>query len=160
MNGPRAAARSAGPASVRRGPSQPALRSGPRFRIARGPGESSLLTPLSPMKLSRRRFLRQSAVAFGAPLFIPGSVLGLNGAVAPSNRITPSNTAKLSASGDVAAATSASQPALSDPLARRARAKTARIVAHHSSVQKTRAPCSEMPNASCSSASTSGKAKG
>jgi predicted dehydrogenase len=40
------------------------------------------------MKLSRRRFLRQSAVAFGAPLFIPGSVLGLNGAVAPSNRIT------------------------------------------------------------------------
>ncbi len=40
------------------------------------------------MKLSRRNFLRQSAVAFGAPLFIPGSVLGLNGAVAPSNRIT------------------------------------------------------------------------
>lgn len=40
------------------------------------------------MKLSRRKFLRHSAVAFGAPLFIPGSVLGLNGAVAPSNRIT------------------------------------------------------------------------
>jgi predicted dehydrogenase len=40
------------------------------------------------MKLSRRHFLRRSAVAFGAPLFIPGSVLGLNGAVAPSNRIT------------------------------------------------------------------------
>jgi predicted dehydrogenase len=40
------------------------------------------------MKLSRRHFLRRTAVAFGAPLVIPGSVLGLNGAVAPSNRIT------------------------------------------------------------------------
>jgi predicted dehydrogenase len=39
------------------------------------------------MKLNRRRFLRNSALAFGVPAFIPGSALGLNGAVAPSNRI-------------------------------------------------------------------------
>ncbi len=39
------------------------------------------------MKLNRRRFLRNSAIAFGVPAIIPGSALGLNGAVAPSNRI-------------------------------------------------------------------------
>lgn len=39
------------------------------------------------MKLSRRRFLRNSALALGVPTIIPGSALGLNGAVAPSNRI-------------------------------------------------------------------------
>jgi len=37
--------------------------------------------------LNRRRFLRNSAIAFGVPAIIPGSALGLNGAVAPSNRI-------------------------------------------------------------------------
>ena len=37
--------------------------------------------------LSRRGFLKSTAVA-AAPLVVPGSVLGLNGAVAPSNRIT------------------------------------------------------------------------
>lgn len=41
--------------------------------------------------LSRRNFLQQSAVVAGAvalPTLIPASVLGANGAVAPSNRIT------------------------------------------------------------------------
>ncbi|MBT8043554.1 MAG: gfo/Idh/MocA family oxidoreductase, partial [Verrucomicrobiae bacterium] len=36
---------------------------------------------------SRRRFLKQSALAAGFPLIAPASVLGLNGKVAPSNRI-------------------------------------------------------------------------
>ncbi len=36
---------------------------------------------------SRRRFLKQAAALGAAPLIIPGSALGLNGAVAPSNRI-------------------------------------------------------------------------
>ncbi len=36
--------------------------------------------------LPRRRFLR-SCAALAAPMILPGSVLGLNGAVAPSNRI-------------------------------------------------------------------------
>src|SRR5262249_38813835 len=36
---------------------------------------------------NRRRFLRRLATATAAPLVIPGSVLGLNGATAPSNRI-------------------------------------------------------------------------
>ena len=39
------------------------------------------------MKLSRRRFLRNTALTLGVPTIIPGSALGLNGAVAPSNRI-------------------------------------------------------------------------
>jgi predicted dehydrogenase len=37
--------------------------------------------------LSRRQFLRRVTLAAPLPLIIPGSVLGLNGAVAPSNRI-------------------------------------------------------------------------
>jgi len=37
--------------------------------------------------LSRRQFLKRAATAAALPLVIPGSVLGLNGAVAPSNRI-------------------------------------------------------------------------
>jgi predicted dehydrogenase len=37
--------------------------------------------------LSRRQFLRCAATAAVAPLIVPGSVLGLRGAVAPSNRI-------------------------------------------------------------------------
>jgi predicted dehydrogenase len=37
--------------------------------------------------LSRRQFLRRVAGATALPIIIPGSVLGLNGAVAPSNRI-------------------------------------------------------------------------
>jgi len=36
---------------------------------------------------SRRRFLRRAALAGLMPVILPGSVLGLNGAVAPSNRI-------------------------------------------------------------------------
>lgn len=38
--------------------------------------------------MSRRRFLGCAAGAAVMPLVVPGSVLGLNGAVAPSNRIT------------------------------------------------------------------------
>ena len=37
--------------------------------------------------LSRRQFLRRAATAAAVPLIVPGSVLGLRGAVAPSNRI-------------------------------------------------------------------------
>ena len=37
--------------------------------------------------LSRRRFLQRAATAAALPWVVPGSVLGLNGAVAPSNRI-------------------------------------------------------------------------
>jgi myo-inositol 2-dehydrogenase / D-chiro-inositol 1-dehydrogenase len=44
------------------------------------------------MNLSRRSFLRQtvsgSVILLGAPVFAPSSVLGLDGTVAPSNRIT------------------------------------------------------------------------
>lgn len=36
---------------------------------------------------TRRQFLKSAAVAVAAPMIVPGSVLGLNGAVAPSNRI-------------------------------------------------------------------------
>jgi predicted dehydrogenase len=39
------------------------------------------------LSLSRRRFLGRTAAAAVTPLVIPGSVLGLSGAVAPSNRI-------------------------------------------------------------------------
>ena len=38
-------------------------------------------------QLSRRQFLRRAATAAAVPLIVPGSVLGLRGAVAPSNRI-------------------------------------------------------------------------
>ena len=37
--------------------------------------------------LSRRQFLKRGATALALPLILPGSVLGLNGAVAPGNRI-------------------------------------------------------------------------
>jgi hypothetical protein len=37
--------------------------------------------------LSRREFLRRATTAVVLPLIVPGSVLGLNGAVAPSNRL-------------------------------------------------------------------------
>ncbi|HWX23042.1 MAG TPA: Gfo/Idh/MocA family oxidoreductase [Candidatus Binatia bacterium] len=37
--------------------------------------------------LNRRQFLRRAATAAALPIVVPGSVLGLNGAVAPSNRI-------------------------------------------------------------------------
>jgi hypothetical protein len=37
--------------------------------------------------VSRRAFLRQSLAAAAAPLFIPGSALGLNGHTAPSDRV-------------------------------------------------------------------------
>jgi len=38
-------------------------------------------------KVTRRQFLRRTAAAISLPMIVPGSVLGLNGAVAPSNRI-------------------------------------------------------------------------
>ena len=38
-------------------------------------------------RLSRRQFLNRAAAAVTLPLILPGSVLGLNGAVAPNNRI-------------------------------------------------------------------------
>lgn len=37
--------------------------------------------------LTRRQFLKRASAAAALPLIVPGSVLGLNGAVAPSNRI-------------------------------------------------------------------------
>jgi predicted dehydrogenase len=37
--------------------------------------------------LNRRQFLRRSAVAAAAPMVLPAATLGLNGAVAPSNRV-------------------------------------------------------------------------
>lgn len=37
---------------------------------------------------TRRTFIKQAAALAGMPMIVPGSVLGLNGAVAPSNRIT------------------------------------------------------------------------
>ena len=40
-----------------------------------------------PAFLSRRRFLQRAAAAAALPLIVPGSVLGLDGATAPSNRI-------------------------------------------------------------------------
>ena len=47
---------------------------------------------ISTGKLSRRTFLQRAALAtattFGAPMIVPSSVLGADGAVAPSNRIT------------------------------------------------------------------------
>ncbi|MCA9445190.1 MAG: twin-arginine translocation signal domain-containing protein, partial [Candidatus Omnitrophica bacterium] len=39
-------------------------------------------------KNSRRSFLKTTTVAALAPMIIPGSALGLNGAVAASNRLT------------------------------------------------------------------------
>ena len=42
-------------------------------------------------RTNRREFLRRTIMAVAAPMIIPGSVLGLNGAVAPSNRIVFAN---------------------------------------------------------------------
>jgi predicted dehydrogenase len=60
--------------------------------------------------LTRRRFIRSSAALLGAPVFIPSTVLGKDGGVAPSNRIVfatigwgmqgPSNTNKIMAFDD------------------------------------------------------------
>ena len=41
----------------------------------------------TPSKATRRQFLKRAATLVAAPMIVPGSVLGLNGAVAPSNRI-------------------------------------------------------------------------
>jgi predicted dehydrogenase len=38
-------------------------------------------------RLNRRQFLQRAATAVAAPLVLPGSVFGLNGATAPSNRL-------------------------------------------------------------------------
>ena len=50
------------------------------------------MTRLSPIRLSRRAMLKRTAAAaagaLAAPLVVPGSVLGKDGATAPSNRIT------------------------------------------------------------------------
>jgi predicted dehydrogenase len=43
--------------------------------------------PFSP-RINRRQFLQRAAAAVAAPMIVPGRVLGLDGAVAPSNRIT------------------------------------------------------------------------
>lgn len=57
---------------------------------SRGRSQSNRLNGVSPNAasplFSRRQFLRRAAAA-AFPLIIPGAVLGLNGAVAPSNRI-------------------------------------------------------------------------
>jgi len=42
---------------------------------------------MSPEKSSRNTFIKQTALAAGLPMVVPASVLGLNGKVAPSNRI-------------------------------------------------------------------------
>jgi predicted dehydrogenase len=41
--------------------------------------------------MNRRQFLKTLSTALAAPMILPGSVLGLNGAVAPSNRIVFAN---------------------------------------------------------------------
>ena len=49
------------------------------------------MTRSSNIRLSRRAMLKRTAAVAGsmvAPLVVPGSVLGMNGATAPSNRIT------------------------------------------------------------------------
>lgn len=46
------------------------------------------MKPLTSLRLDRRQFLRRTASALALPVIVPGSVLGLNGATAPSSRIT------------------------------------------------------------------------
>ncbi len=46
------------------------------------------MKPHNPALSSRRQFLRRTACACALPVIVPGSVLGLNGSTAPSNRIT------------------------------------------------------------------------
>jgi predicted dehydrogenase len=45
------------------------------------------MTPSTSSPSTRRQFLKRAATAAALPLIVPGSVLGLNGAAAPSNRI-------------------------------------------------------------------------
>jgi predicted dehydrogenase len=45
------------------------------------------MKPQAAFQFSRRQFLKRATAASALPLIVPGSVLGLNGAVAPSNRI-------------------------------------------------------------------------
>jgi predicted dehydrogenase len=45
------------------------------------------MKPQAASQFSRRQFLKRATTAVALPLIVPGSVLGLNGAVAPSNRI-------------------------------------------------------------------------
>ena len=45
------------------------------------------MKPQAAPALSRRQFLKRATAAAALPLIVPGSVLGLNGAVAPNNRI-------------------------------------------------------------------------
>src|ERR1051326_2043476 len=42
----------------------------------------------SKSRLSRRQFIQGGAAAFGIPMIIPGSALGLNGRKPPSERVT------------------------------------------------------------------------
>jgi predicted dehydrogenase len=59
------------------------------FAHGLGPKQLTIFTMKanSNSPLSRRQFLRRTAAAVALPMIVPGSVLGLNGAVAPSNRI-------------------------------------------------------------------------
>ena len=43
------------------------------------------------LRITRRQFLQHAATALAAPMIVPASALGLNGAVAPSNRIVFAN---------------------------------------------------------------------
>jgi len=43
--------------------------------------------PETGARLTRRQFFKHASMAAAAPMILPASVLGLNGAVAPSNRI-------------------------------------------------------------------------
>ena len=57
---------------------------------AGAPASSTLAPSAGSSRLSRRQFLKRAALAGGAvaaPCIIPGSALGLNGTVAPSERI-------------------------------------------------------------------------
>lgn len=57
---------------------------------AGAPASSTLALPAGSSRLSRRQFLKRAAIAgaaVAAPCIIPGSALGLNGTVAPSERI-------------------------------------------------------------------------
>ncbi len=45
------------------------------------------MKPLTALQSNRRQFLRRTASACALPFIVPGSVLGLNGATSPSNRI-------------------------------------------------------------------------
>jgi predicted dehydrogenase len=61
-----------------------------KLLFSNGPGVSSFSRAGESGSLSRRQFLRRAVVAGGvlaAPCVIPGSALGLDGAVAPSERI-------------------------------------------------------------------------